>query len=248
LGVADGKYLPRQLVDVFDRGEQAPVPLMAGFTSGEIRSLRILAPKPPATSAEYETVIRDRYADLADEFLRLYPSSDMPESVLAAARDGLYSWTAERLAKKQAALGQPSFLFLWDHAYAAADNAGLHAFHASELPYEFGNFDRTGPLWSKVPETPQERALSDAMIGYVIGFARAGKPQAAAAADWPAYGPNGAYMAFEDVPRPAQQLYPGMYELIENVVCRRHASGDQAWNWNVGLLSPKLPAKAPQCN
>jgi para-nitrobenzyl esterase len=51
----DGHVLPRQLVDVFDRGEQAPVPLLAGFNSGEIRSLRILAPPPPATASEYES-------------------------------------------------------------------------------------------------------------------------------------------------------------------------------------------------
>ncbi len=43
-GTIDGKILPRQLVDTFDRGEQAPVPLIAGFTSGEMRSLRFLLP------------------------------------------------------------------------------------------------------------------------------------------------------------------------------------------------------------
>src|SRR5580698_2543163 len=48
-GTIDGHLLLRQLVDVFDRGEQAPVPLLAGFNSGEIRSLRILAPQPPAS-------------------------------------------------------------------------------------------------------------------------------------------------------------------------------------------------------
>jgi para-nitrobenzyl esterase len=34
-----------------------------------------------------------------------------------------------------------------------------------------------------------------------------------------------------------------MYALNEAVVCRRHAAGDQAWNWNVGLWAPVLPAK-----
>jgi para-nitrobenzyl esterase len=36
-GTVDGHVLPRQLIDVFDKGEQAPVPLLAGFNSGEIR-------------------------------------------------------------------------------------------------------------------------------------------------------------------------------------------------------------------
>ena len=110
-GTIDGHVLLRQLVDVFDKGEQAPVPMLAGFNSGEIRSLRVLAPKPPANAAAYETTIRDQYADLADEFLRLYPSANMEESVLATTRDALYGWTAQRLVRKQTALGQPSFLY-----------------------------------------------------------------------------------------------------------------------------------------
>jgi para-nitrobenzyl esterase len=246
-GTIDGHVMLRQLVDVFDKGEQAPVPILTGFNSGEIRSLRILAPQPPASTAAYETTIRSQYGDLADEFLRLYPSADMKESVLATTRDALYGWTAERLVRMQTALGKPSFLYFWDHGYPAADSAGLHGFHASELPYVFGTFDGTPPLWPKIPATPQETKLSDAMIGYWTSFARAGKPQATNEPDWPAFGPTGSYMAFEDVPKPADHLLPGMYEFVEETVCRRRASGDIAWNWNVGLYSPKLPPQQAQC-
>src|SRR5690606_9376073 len=35
LGVVDGQVLPAQLVEVFDRGQQAPVPILAGFNEGE---------------------------------------------------------------------------------------------------------------------------------------------------------------------------------------------------------------------
>ncbi|MDE1938884.1 MAG: carboxylesterase family protein [Alphaproteobacteria bacterium] len=246
-GAIDGQVLPCQLVDVFDKGEQAPVPILAGFNSGEIRSLRFLAPPPPANSAEYESIIRDRYDDLADEFLRLYPSTDMQESILATARDALYGWTAERLARKQAALGLPSYLYVFDHGYPAADAAGLQGFHASELPYVFGTFDRTPPLWPKVPETPKERELSNAMIGYWTSFARTGHPQAVNEPDWPTY-ETGSYMAFKDAPRPSERILPGMYEFNEAVVCRRRASGDLAWNWNVGIISPKLPSQTKQCD
>jgi len=246
-GTIDGHVLLHQLVDVFDKGEQAPVPILAGFNSGEIRSLRILAPQPPASAAAYEATIRDRYGDLANEFLKLYPSSNMPESVLATTRDALYGWTAERLVRKQTALGQPSFLYFWDHGYPAADSAGLHGFHASELPYVFGTFDGTPPLWPKIPPTAEEKKLSDAMIGYWTSFARTGKPQAANEPDWPSFGTTGAYMAFEAVPTPSKNLLPGMYQFVEETVCRRRASGDIPWNWNVGLYSPKLPAQQPQC-
>ena len=208
-GTVDGQILPRQLVDVFDSGEQAPAPLLAGFNSGEIRSLMALAPRPPANAVEYERIIRERYLDLAEEFLKLYPSAKMQESILATTRDALYGWTAERLVRKQAALRVPSFLYFFDHGYPAADSAGLHAFHASELPFMFGTSEATTPNWPKIPTTPQETSLSDAMIGYWTSFARTGKPQAANQPDWPAYGSKGAYMAFTDAPHPSDAPIAG---------------------------------------
>jgi para-nitrobenzyl esterase len=246
-GTIDGHVMLRQLVDVFDRGEQAPVPLLAGFNSGEIRTLRILAPRPPATAAEYEKAIRERYADLADEFLRLYPATNLEESVLATTHDGLYGWTAERLVRKQAVLGVPSFLYFFDHGYPSEDSANLHAFHASELPYVFGTFEGTPPLWPKIPPTAVENRLSSAMIGYWSSFAQTGRPRAGNEPDWPAFGTAGAYMAFTDVPHLAEHLLPGMYQLNEQVVCRHRESGDTPWGWNVGIVSPQLPPPGPQC-
>ena len=247
-GAVDGKVLPRQLVDVFDRGEQAHVPILAGFNSGEIRSLKILAPPPAANADEYVKKIREKYGDLADEFLRLYPPTNMEESILAATRDGLYGWTAERLVRKQADVGMASYLYLFDHGYPAADQAGLHAFHASELPYVFGTFvGGTPPLWPKVPDTSRERALSDAMIDYWTSFARTGHSAAARDAAWPRFGMAGTYMHFGEVPKAETRLMPGMYELNEQVMCRRRAAGNEPWNWNVGLASPDMPPPTKSC-
>ena len=236
----DGQILPRQLVDVFDRGEQAPVPILAGFNSGEIRSLKMLAPPTPSSPAEYERIIRDRYGDLAEAFLALYPASDMAESILATTRDALYGWTSERLVRSQTALGRPSFLYYFDHGYPAADAAGLHGFHASELPYMFGRLNRTPPLWPKIPDTAQETALSDAMVAYWTTFALSGAPGQAAGIAWPSYGEARRFMTFETTPSASERLLPGMFELHEQAMCRRREGGAAPWNWNAGLASPVL--------
>jgi para-nitrobenzyl esterase len=246
-GAIDGHLLPRQLVDVFDGGEQAPVPLLAGFNTGEIRSLIFLAPPAPTSAAEYERIIRERYGDLADEFLRLYPGTNLHESILSTTRDALYGWTAERLVRTQTTLGQPSFLYLFDHGYPAADAAGLHAFHASELPYVFGTLERTPPFWPKIGSTPGEVALSDAIIGYWSSFSRSGHPRATGEPDWPAYGSTGVYMAFRETPQQSAHLFPGMYALHEEAVCRRRSSRDLPWNWNVGVISPVLSGEKGRC-
>ena len=170
----------------------------------------------------------------------MYPASNMQESVYATARDALYGWTAERLARNQTALGQPAYLYFFDHGYPAEDAAGLHAFHASELPYMFGTVDRTPALWPPIPASATEARMSDAMLDYWSSFARTGEPKAKGQPDWPRYGVTAAYMDFADVPRPSKHLLPGMYELHEEAVRRRRATRDTPWNWNAGLYSPTL--------
>jgi para-nitrobenzyl esterase len=165
-GAVDGHILPRQLVDVFDRHEQAPVPVLAGFNSGEVRSLPILMPPAPASSADYENAIRTRFGGLADTFLKRCPASDVHESMLTTVRDAFYGWSIQRLVRAQAALGVPAYLYYFDHGYPSEDAAGLHAFRASEIPYVFGRIDRTLPFWPKIPATSVEQKLADAMGEY----------------------------------------------------------------------------------
>jgi para-nitrobenzyl esterase len=243
MDTVDGRILPHQIVDAFERGEQARVPILAGFNEGEIRSLRILIPPVPKDPKDYESAIRSRYADLADRFLQLYPSANLDDSILSITRDALYGWTAEKLVRSQSALGQSGFLYLFDHGYPATDAAGLHAFHAAEIPYVFGTIDRTAPRWPAIPATPGEQSLSNAMLDYWSSFARSGVPRAADQPDWPAYGSTRSYMHFASTPRAAMHLMPGMFELNDEVVCRRRAQRDQPWHWNVGIVAPTLPAR-----
>lgn len=245
-GTIDGVVLPRQIVDVFDRGEQAPVPLIAGYNTGEIRSLRFLLPEPPGDVESYEDAIRAGYGDLAESFLSLYPSNDIEESMLAATRDAMYGWTAQRMVTKQAEIGAPGFLYVFDHGYPAADKANLHAFHASELPYIFGTLDRTPPRWPEVPDTQREHALSKAMTGYWSSFARAGKPRAPGQPAWRPFSEGRDYMRFGASPVADSDPFPGMYALHEEVVCRRRRAGDIPWHWNVGVIAPELPPELPQ--
>jgi para-nitrobenzyl esterase len=247
LGNVDGRVLPAQPVETFDRGEQAPVPILAGFNDGEIRSLRFLLPPAPADAAAYETAIRSRYGELAESMLKRYPSADLDEAMLATTRDALYGWTAERLVRSQTALGEPSFLYFFNHGYPTADSASLHAFHASEIPFALGTMDATPPHWPRIPDTKAEKALADAMTDYWSSFASSGVPSSQGQPAWHAYGDARKFMAFDAQPIPGTHLLPGMFELVESVVCRRRAQGDQPWHWNVGIVSPPLPPGAPGC-
>jgi len=243
----DGRILPDQLPDMFDRGAQAPVPLMAGFNSGEIRGLRFLLPPVPASAEAYAADIRTRYGDLADAYLRLYPGADAEQTRLASTRDVVFGWAVERLARKQAAIGRSSYVYYFDHDYPAARAADLTAFHAAEVPFVFGTFDATPPGWPAIQDVPSERRISDAMLDYWTSFARTGHPTAAGGPDWPPFAPGRNVMTFADAPRLARDFMPGMYELHEQIMCRRRQDGTQSWDWRTSSTAPPLPPPAPAC-
>ncbi|MBL7249308.1 carboxylesterase/lipase family protein [Alloalcanivorax marinus] len=240
LGNVDGHWLPRQPLDVFDRGEQAPVPLLAGFNSGEVRSLRFLLPPAPADNAVGERAIRDGYGDLADTFLRIYPIGDGEEARLAALRDALYGWTAEYLVRARTARGQDAWLYLFDHGYPAANERGLHGFHAAEIPYVFGTAARTTPLWPRIPDNDGERRLSRALGDYWAAFVRDGQPAAVDQPRWPAHGehPRGRWLHIGAAPTPVVDPMPGRFALHDELVRRRRRAGDTPWNWNIGIAAP----------
>ncbi len=243
-GTIDGWTLPHQLVDTYDRKQEAHVPVLMGFNAGEIETLPQFLPPLPSSSEVYASEIRKRYRDLAPAFLRLYPASNVKASMMAAERDAIFGWGAERIVRDEAALGEPSYLYFFDHGYPAARAVGLRAFHASEIPYVFGWVgERLVQNWPP-PQGPKEKALSDAMISYWISFARTGVPKAPGEPGWPTFAPNKSYMHFAAKPEVSTGLMPGMYKLNEEVMERRRRAGNQQWGADVGVAAPVLPSPA----
>lgn len=244
-GTVDGWALPRQVVDTFDRKEEALVPVLMGFNQGEVQTLMRYLPALPPSSEIYTQEIDKRYGDLAPQFLRLYPGTDVKESMMAALRDALCAWSAERIVRNIAAAGVPSYLYLFDHDYPAARAKQLHAFHASELPYIFGYVGKGAPLpenWP-VPEGAQEKSFSDAMLAYWTSFARTGRPTAPHRPDWPRFAQHAGYMHFAETPEPSTNLMPGMFTLHEEVMQRERRAGNLPWAANVGVAAPALPGR-----
>ncbi len=149
------------------------------------------AARRPANAAAYEDAIRRSYGELADYYPEALSSSAIGESMLANTRDALYGWTSTRLAIGQTAIGQRGYLYLFDHGYPAADDNGLHAFHAGGTALCVRHGRRDAAYWPKVPDTLAERRLSDAMMGYWVSFATTGDPVAKGQPAWLPYGKDG---------------------------------------------------------
>src|SRR3546814_6252360 len=98
--------------------------------------------------------------------------------MLATLRDAIYGWATERMIRKQSEAGMPAYLYLFDHCAPATEARDLCAFHASVLPYVFGQIGSDAalpPNWPR-PAGQAEQRLSRVVLDYWVAFARHGAP------------------------------------------------------------------------
>lgn len=234
-GTIDGTVLPDQLVDTFDRGEQARVPVIVGYNAHEYRPEGGLGLSMPATPERYEALIAATFSDLTPEFLRIYPHAQGVDALLDATGDTIFGWSGERIARSQDALGLPAYFYVFDHCYPSASARDLCAFHASEVPFTFGNLSAEAmPDRWPVPDGDADRAVSDAMLDYWTSFAATGRPTAQGLPTWQPYGSPEHFIRFDDAPVTGRDYKPGMFELLESFARRERAAG-RSWGMPVGL-------------
>lgn len=148
----------------------SPVPLLTGFNTDEYGLFGA-----PASKAQFEEMVRERYGAFAGRFLALYPHATDEEAVASTAQIGrdralssLVLWSQQRTRTAH----QTVFTYLFDHPYPA--NAGrktFGAFHTSEVPYVMGVLDAKGRNF-----TARDRAVSAAMQERWLAFIRTGNP------------------------------------------------------------------------
>jgi len=223
------------------------VPLIAGFNEGEIRSLPFFMPSVPESPAAYEAQVRRRFGAEAAAFLAIYPGADPREDVMASVRDGSCDWTAQVLVRRQAEAGQPSYLYYFRHSTPEQTARGLAAFHASELPYIFGQVGESaalGPNWPKPPLTSTESGLSDAMMSYWASFVREGVPTARNAPDWPRFtAEERGYLDIDVRPSAARDLHPAAFAFADKLIATRRQQG-RSWRLDIGFAAFGVDAPA----
>ncbi len=242
--VIDGIVLKRQIAETFARGEQAHVPVIAGFNEGEIKSFPFLVTNVPESQRAYEADVRCRFGAEASKFLAVYPGVDPKADAMASVRDGLHGWAAQYLVRKQAEAGQAAYLYFFRHATPAQRERDLAAFHASELPYIFGQVGASaalGPNWPRGPLTSAESELSQAMMSYWISFVRDGLPKADGLSPWPRFtARDRGYLEIDDVPSAARDLQPQAFAFADALIAERQQQG-RAWRFDIGFsaFAPK---------
>ena len=181
--VVDGYTFPTDIYTIFAQGKQNDIPLIAGSNGDEATSL---FPWPKnGTAATFIAQARRTYADLADDFLKVYPATSDKEaeaSHYASLRDQTFTWQMRTWVRMQQKTGKSkSWLYQFTRITPGPESAALRAYHASEIAYAFGNLDAPR-AWE-----PADHAVSSLMNSYWVNFATKGDPNAKGLPVWPAY-------------------------------------------------------------
>ena len=210
----DGYFFPKSPLEIFDKGEQARVPLLVGWNSQEMVYQMVLGADKP-TADNYKKAVQKLYGNNADEAMKLYAVSTDEEAEQTAtelASDrfiGFSTWRWSDVHSKTG--GKAVYRYLYarprpamrpEMGNATANLAGgvtrdstgrtpraplpKGAVHSAEIEYALGNL----PTNRVYDWQPEDYMVSEIMQTYFANFIKTGNPNGLGVPEWPAVAAN----------------------------------------------------------
>jgi para-nitrobenzyl esterase len=192
----DGYFLPRTVAEIFAAGEQAHVPLLAGWNSQESGARGVLGRNEP-TPAGYAKAIETLFGDRAAEAMTLYPGTTNEEVQQAAtdlAGDRFIAFSTWKWIDLHGRTGgKPVYRYFYTRPRPAMKpgqgTAGPDrgAAHSAEIEYAMGNL-RTNEVYDWAAD---DFKVSETVQSYFANFVKRGDPNGTGLPAWPAINKNG---------------------------------------------------------
>jgi para-nitrobenzyl esterase len=187
--IVDGWIIPQDASLTFAQGRQQPVDVLVGSNKDEGTFTG------NTTAMAWANRVRQRWDDLADDYLKVYPADSDEEATRSsrmAFRDEM-AWHMRLYASLQAKRGTRAYWYFFTHEPPYAPDArNLKATHGVEIPYVFNHLraprvfpDTSSPELASA--SASERALAERVSSYWVNFARAGDPNGNGLPRWPAF-------------------------------------------------------------
>ena len=204
----DGWFFPKIPAEIFAAGEQAHVPLLAGWNSEEMTGRSLL--REDATPEKARAVYATQFGARAAEAEKVYPlgtADEATQSLTDIASDRFIGFSTWKWLEEHARTsGQPVYRYLYARprpplvpalADATPNLAGgitrggntagnapppaKGAVHSAEIEYAMGNLS----LNKVFAWTADDQKVSETMQGYFANFIKKGDPNGAGLPQWP---------------------------------------------------------------
>ena len=207
----DGYFFPKSPLDIYQKGEQAHVPLLVGWNSAEMNYRMILGNEAP-TLENYTKAVQKLYGENAKEALKVYHADNDAEVMQAAtalASDRFIAFSTWKWSDVQSKTGvKPVYRYFFarprpamrsEMGNAVANLAGgitkdttaakappmppaIGAVHSAEIEYAMGNL----PTNRVYDWQPDDYLVSTIMQNFFANFIKTGNPNGLGVPTWPA--------------------------------------------------------------
>ncbi|MBV7537618.1 carboxylesterase family protein [Duganella sp. sic0402] len=174
--IQDGYVIPRAPAEVYAAGEQAKIPLLAGWNSQEGHYKQIFQKDEPS-EALFVARLQGLYGDQAATARQAY-SGDYKQAATNLASDlfighGTWKWIDAHARTS----GKPVYRYYYTQPRPGQEGAG----HSVEIEYAMGNLAGNKVYaWSA-----DDYALSTQLQDYFANFIKRGNPNGAGLPEWP---------------------------------------------------------------
>ena len=211
----DQHILPEPVAAYYANGEQARIPLLAGWNSSELGMTVALNPQKP-TAESFAAQLAKEFGEDAKEAAAVYPTPDSAATMQSAAdlesdlfiAYSTWKWIETHVETARA----PVYRYRFDRVMPDDPASVFGALHAVDIEYAFNTLDSKPAPWRA-----EDREVARLMATAFANFVKTGDPNGEGVPEWPEFGASGEVMYFDTDSRSGPEEFRDRYEFLDGM-------------------------------